>query len=440
MFVLVLLPVVLFLYTPAHVTALRNVTILALLLVVAFSVRRWWDRDWLREVRVPLVLLGVLQLWLVIIALLLSPEPSASLREWIGEWFRATLVFAIAAASGRLLIADARVSAHLPAVTGAMIVLPMAILSLIHCALAIKYYTPQSYTAIYFGPSDHRANITYVVSLAIPVVLVDLYQRLCAQSRLLPVPSFVSVSLLLILLATVFTSNTRNGILVVVAVVAAWGFWVLRRMTASSRTKSGVFALLLVAAALIGGLTFAVALDDRWERLVRTASAAAEYDQYPAWHAFPDVPLPDSPDGEPLDVSAYQRIAFAIEGRRLLEDHPWGTGLGRDAFKVLVANKYSGADVSHAHIGVLDFGLSAGFPGLAILAAFLVALGHSGWSMAVRRGNALGLVLLLTVCIFSLRTLVDNTLRDHILEQFMLVFGILLATATSVKSAGSRER
>jgi len=70
-----------------------------------------------------------------------------------------------------------------------------------------------------------------------------------------------------------------------------------------------------------------------------------------------------------------------------------------------------------------------------ILIAFLVCLGNAGRREAVRQESMLGLVLLLTVCMFSLRTLIDSTLRDHILEQFMLVSGFLLATAITANGA-----
>ncbi len=418
-------------------TALRNLIVLALLLVVIFSVRRWGGGAWLGQARIPLIVLGVLQLWLFLIALVLSPDPSDALREWIGEWFRASLVFLIGLASGRLLASEARVSRSLAAVAGVMIVLPLAVLALIHCAFAIKYYTPQSYTAIYFGPSDHRANITYVVALAMPVILADLYERLCSYRRLLPIPSWGSVVLLFLFLATVLTSSTRNGILVVVVFIGGWCAWVVLRLISAGRVRLGLMVSLLISSVVLGGMVFSNMLDSRWERLVDTVEVARDYEQHTAWYKFPEEPLPRTSSGNPVDESAYLRIVFAMEGTQLLMDNPWGTGLGRDAFKVLVARKYKGANVSHTHIGILGFALSAGLFGLAILIVFLVVLGRVGQREAAG-GGMIGLVLLLTVCIFSLRTLIDNTLRDHILEQFMLVVGLLLATSVSTKGTGQR--
>ncbi len=393
----------------------------------------------------PLILLGVLQLWLVMIALVLSPDSLASLREWIGEWFRASLIFLVAIGAGRVMASEPKLSSRLSGLsglsglTGMLIVVPVALLALVHCILAVKYYSPESYRLVYFGLGDHRANITHAVSLGLPVILIDLYERLRWRRYLLPVPSWLSVLMLLVLLTATATSSTRNGILVVTIVVAAWCLWMFYQMISADRTRASLALFVTCGAAIISGLAISVATDPRWDRLADTVKVAWHYDEQTAWYRFPSESLPITTDGREIDESAYLRIAFAKEGARLFIENLLGTGMGRDAFKVLVAQKYQGADVAHTHIGVLDLGLSAGLLGLVLWFSFLACLGYLGWREARLQKNPLGLVLTLGICVFSLRTLVDSTLRDHILEQFMLMTGLLVATSVGVNDPKTRD-
>ena len=63
---------------------------------------------------------------------------------------------------------------------------------------------------------------------------------------------------------------------------------------------------------------------------------------------------------------------------------------------------------------------------------FMASLGYVGWREYSSRENAMGLVLFIVVLSFFLRMFVDSTLREHILQQFMLVIGILLAVTLPV--------
>jgi hypothetical protein len=190
---------------------------------------------------------------------------------------------------------------------------------------------------------------------------------------------------------------------------------------------------------LVGATTLTLLTDPRWERFIETAEIAWQTEKSTAWYRPRREPLPLLQDGRAVDESAYLRVAYLKEGTKLLLANPWGTEISRHAFRNLLVAKYGKSNVAHSHMGLIDFGLSAGFPGIVIWVMFMASLGYVGWREYSNRGSAIGMVLLIVVLSFFLRTFIDSTLRDHILQQFMLVFGVLLAVTMPVQESPKNE-
>jgi O-antigen ligase len=136
--------------------------------------------------------------------------------------------------------------------------------------------------------------------------------------------------------------------------------------------------------------------------------------------------LPLTAAGRKVDASAYYRIAYLKEGLQLVVEHPWGTGLGRDAFRRTIHEKYGTAGMSHAHNGFLDLAVSVGIPGVALWLGFLATLAV----FATRAGgtassSGLAMAMVLVVAAFAARTMLDATLRDLVLGEFLLLAGLL---------------
>jgi hypothetical protein len=428
----ILVPALLFVYTLPHVIALRHAVMLALVILILWSLTNRPARFDVRDLKYPLLLIVVLQVWLVFVSVLIAPDVFASLREWVGQWLKAALVFVIGIGVGLILtreIPDRRREV----VSAVWVLLPLVALALIHCVLAVKYYSPSVYTVEYFGPSDHRANITHVAALGLPFVLVDISERLFRGRRLLPGPWYVPAICIALLLGATLTSGTRNGVLVATVVVAGWALWSLRQLVASGRTKMALSLGVVSGCALVGAATFSFFTDPRWERFVETSEIAWQTEKHTGWYQLHEEPLPLLADGRAVDESAYLRVSYLKEGTKLLIANPWGTGISRHAFRNLLAAKYGKSNVAHSHMGLIDFGLSAGIPGIVIWVMFMASLAYVGWREYSRRGSAIGMVLLILVVTFFLRTLIDSTLREHILQQFLLVFGVLLAVTTPIQ-------
>jgi hypothetical protein len=390
-----------------------------------------------RRARTPFVLYGAFLVWCLAVALLVSTEPLASLKELRAEWLPTTLCLLIGYGAALRFDGEARgPSAAVLVVFWALIL--DAVLQLV--VGASTYVYAGSIPILNFGGiSDHKSNVTYTNTLALAFLLADVVAGSTQGSSFLGVSRRGQLVLFAVLLASTVVSVTRNGLVVFVLLTAIGGvLLVLAKRGHASRKWWGVFAALVaftVAAASAGLKT-----DARWSGLVATAPVAWETEAHRTWllGELNNQGLPLTAAGKPVEPSAYYRIAYLKEGMKLLVEHPWGTRLGRDTFNRLIHEKYGTAGMSHAHNGLIDLGVSVGFPGMALWLAFLISIaawGLHGWR---RTHDPLGLALGLCVAGYSARMLLDSTLRDHVIEEFALVVallaGALAARAGPVKS------
>jgi O-antigen ligase len=135
---------------------------------------------------------------------------------------------------------------------------------------------------------------------------------------------------------------------------------------------------------------------------------------------------PTLPECRYVEPSAYLRIAFIRAGLRLIGEHPLGYGYGRNAFAHTLRTHYPSAQLGHAHSGWIDLGLGGGMPALALWAAFLGSLMWRGWRAFFERANAHGLLLFLLTTGYAGRMALDSVNKDHMLQMFMFLAGLLL--------------
>jgi len=88
--------------------------------------------------------------------------------------------------------------------------------------------------------------------------------------------------------------------------------------------------------------------------------------------------------------------------------------------------KYGYPFSGHSHSSVIDWSLEVGIPGLLLWLAFIWGLMRRGLRSWFRDKNPSGLLLLFVVSGFFGRSIVDSNMRDHMMEMFMMLLGILL--------------
>ena len=198
------------------------------------------------------------------------------------------------------------------------------------------------------GISNHRANVTYTSAIALAMLIAD-----TARARAATAGSFASMRdgrwrLTACSSRARVLSTTRNG-LIVFALLSVLGFvLVAAEMRPGARAQRGSRFPRAVRSRSW----------DRW-RDSSTSRAGRTFSPRRRWRGDTDrntqwlkgehneTDLPVTASGKPVEPSAYYRIAYMKEGLRLLAEHPWGTRVGRDAFRLAIQEKYGRGGMSH---------------------------------------------------------------------------------------------
>jgi hypothetical protein len=188
----------------------------------------------------------------------------------------------------------------------------------------------------------------------------------------------------------------------------------------------------MVAAPLLMINIFAISTintDSRWAGFWDTVEVATDIENNRAWLDSSKHPYPKTKNGDPVDASAYLRIAWitlTIEG---IEKHPLGYGYGLGAAGKYIEEEYERKGFVSSHSGILDFTLANGVPGLILWILFSAMLLWSGWSVFMK-GNPYGLLLILMLANFFTRTVLDGHFGGFRFKMFALFMGAIFYLAT----------
>ena len=427
----------LFVYTLPHVIALRN-----LLLLVAFvlAAKPAWDllrgRGVSSGLAMVLAIYAALLLWMLVVVVVFSDNPVASIMEWKGQWLTATMALwtgmGVAAILGRMEFLRSR------SVCALTVVIPVTLLVLLHDAVVLGDMLKQgSLVMQHAGITDHKANISFAIALLEPILVADMLSRLVHRRGLLPFPLWVGPLILALAVLALITAGARNGLITILFTFLLGGAAMLPQLKAVYSLRRLVLSIVLGLTLITAYAVVAVKTDPRWGSFAQTVPIAWNIERDTRWLNGDGSDLPLAPSGNPVEASAYYRIAWAHAGARMLLAHPLGTEINRGTFNRLLLEKYGHTGASHTHNGWLDMGLNVGFPGLILWAGFLFLLARLGWRMHRKHADSLGFALFLLVMTFAFRALLDTTFREHPLAQFMLVAGLIAGTLTRVQTGAS---
>lgn len=418
----------LFVYTLPHVMALR-----LFLLVTAFliSVSAFLTalRQQQNELISALTIYSILQAWMLVVALFIADQSYQSLLEWKGQWLSTTLSFVIGIGLAVMLMGAQQRKPS--SVIALVVAIPITLLIAVNSA-AVLYdiLLHESFITHDPGITDHTANIGYAIALLEPLLVADMLSRIGKRTPLLPVSIWVASIVLGMSVFALVTASSRNGLLTMLLAFILGGIMMLSelRKIYSRKRLVAVFAIgTFLISAYVG---VALKSDPRWQTFIGTVPIAWDIDRDTRWLDGTGNDLPLLPNGESVEISAYYRIAWAHEAWRMLLVHPWGTEISRETFHSLELAKYGHAGMAHSHNGWLDFGLNFGFPGLLLWATFFSLLARTGWRAWKEYKEPLGFALVLLVVMFAFRALFDSIFRNHMIEQFMLVAGLLIGALT----------
>ncbi len=374
-----------------------------------------------RRARWPFAALAAFLAWSLVVGLVVSPDVRQSLIDLRAEWLAPTLILVLGYGLSLRFGEEDAVARVL-----FLALVFHAYLQLISAALVLAERGAINF--LYFGGiGDHRANVTYTNAFALAMLIADTVARTRGGTGFLRIGTRWALAAFALILGSTVLANTRNG-MVVFALMAVIGFLLVARELWGGRATRGAWAALVACGALtLTGAILGLKTDPRWSGFMATVPVAWDTGKYRQWlrGEHDDIGLPVTATGKPVEASAYYRIAYLKEATLLLIEHPWGTRIGRDAFTLAVRDKYGVAGMSHAHNGFLDLGVSVGFPGVILWIAFMASFAMYAVKGSDADRSGLRAALVLAIVAFAARTCLDATVRDHVLQEFMFVAGVL---------------
>jgi drug/metabolite transporter (DMT)-like permease len=388
-FALILLSSILLgIWAVKNTIALRNILLASgAILGVIYSVKQFkglsFKNTFTLTSSLPLVMLGLMFIWVIFHYLFLSRYPQEQLQELTSTWFRGLLAAltaigtAFAINKSKTFINWLWAGIFVSFLYLLSQYIPKAIAE--HSLSAFDWYGS---TYIFHG----KINGVLAGSLMIAGLSGGLLSYLDSDDRqsLIYASLFWVMGLLLAMYCYVFVFDARNGIgLTVLILIAAlaWFFIALLSRQHSFKLPISIKGLLVIAMAVIGlVILFGKAQSDRnpgWRTTIEDMKVAVQIDQYPNWRDPNLFGYPKTGDGHQVAINNYERAAWATAGLIIFApENPMGIGVMSRSFPRLLKQKF-GKDVDYipsTHSAWVDLTLSYGFPGLLFLLGSLMMI------------------------------------------------------------------
>jgi O-antigen ligase len=435
---LVLLGLLFFVWPMPHTVSVRDLLlVLNLCLFGYLAWQRGWPRQSFRKLLLPASALAALTAWMYLVAFFISPETSWSLDEISSQWIRALL----ALLAGVVVAIAVKKESGLVQKTLFVIFVALMLHVLYVDLEALNIWLHDQNLERLAGLTEGPDKSNYLTNLLFCFLLTESFSRIFHKKGMLPFGNGVLTAALVLAVISVIVERTRNGIIMLVLMLLALGALYLveqRKRLKKTAIIGGIATMFMVVIAGLG-LVVAARQSSSLNNLVATVSIGWDTENSKAWQNDGRDGWPKLPSGETVDSSAYLRIAWLKEGLILFKEHPYGIGFGRNAFGHGLKAKY-GKGGGHSHSGLLDFAIGTGVPGTLLWLGFFVSLMRLAWKRSRAAHSPVAILLMLLLLDFGARVFLDSVIRDHMLQQFMLLVGfasVIMMSGTQGKERSS---
>lgn len=358
--------------------------------------------------------------WLLLHLVIPSNHLTEQWRELTGDWLRNFLASAIGLALGIVLSAPkTHLSPKLQKMQEPVLIWGLAGTTSIFCVRYIFEVVQTGqwiHADFYMTPYLGKTPLVIFGALLIPVLLIKAIDALKGKER--PIWCFYSFIGLLATLLMYYFANTKNGFAMFALLLSVAFFAALQNL---ARVKVSLFKLGLftLVSALIFGYVVNKHLDTNpaWSNLVADYMTSVKIEEHDNWKNKTSA-LPINGNGIAVNVSTYERVAWARAGLELLIDHPLGYGLINHSFGALAIQKWSdfhkpdGNNRGSTHSGWLDFALGFGIPGLLMVCIPLIA----SYIRARNRTDFWGAYAAWTIPLIGVSYLTTEVCTGHFIE------------------------
>jgi len=379
------------------------------------------------KIKFVLIAIWVLTFYILINGFFVTPDIKEMVSTWDGQWLRPVLLFC----TGLVLLPT--LQSQLPSISAArfftLVVLFFWGVVCIHLLDTIWLYWRDG--VIHWGETRivfNRTRMSFQVNMITGFILAELLARGLLHQRFLRLKTSVLALMLVCNLVCTALVDTRWGTIGLVG--SLFSTFVLLSFHSMRRSRvvltGSILIAIIIASVLLGYASWKT--DPRWQSLESDAIAGwnAPFTSFCYNKTNGLVPLNNL--GREMDHSNGCRASFFRQGWGLVAEHPAGMGPRKEAFRYVLRRdtQDNRINIPHSHYGLIEFGIQNGIAGIAGWLILLAGCWYVGWR-EFRHGNTMvGMFLLLFTIGFFSRTMVDHNLKDHYLEQYMLLTGLLI--------------
>lgn len=376
--------------------------------------------------------------WIVFHLLFLSRNFEEQFYDLWGDWLRSFVAACMGAALGAVLNDDSHIKDRYDGPTREIILIAglsgSLLIYLIRYAYEVISTNQWLHLAFYEHPFREKPAIVVFASILLPAVLVKsahIFQGKAHKGWL-----HVAYVVILALVFSFYTANTKNGFLALAATLALFTVGIVwRRRWLPTRTN--MVTLLACAIALIATLYVAklhVDLNPAWKTLFVDMQTAADIEANQTWKNREVHKMPLNHNGVEVNGSTYDRTAWAVVALTLIRENPMGYGLINHSFGALAREKWpdfyppQGKNRGATHSGWIDLTLGIGIPGLLLLWIPLL----TATRRAVHQTGFWFQYIVLTTPVLMFIYMITEVSTGHYIE--FLLFFVALACGLTLKS------
>ena len=221
--------------------------------------------------------------------------------------------------------------------------------------------------------------------------------------------------------------NTRNGLGAFVILMALWVMvYLFKSIKSKKYLLPFMFLVLLVSLAGMAIKNHWSTNSHQWRPLLADIKVGYQIDKFEHWQSKSNG-YPQNELGTVVNVSTYERTAWATAGLRYLSQNPMGAGLLGDSFRRMAAkNGIESHSLRFTHSGWIDLVLAVGLPGFLLLMLSMCISFY--WAMKRQTEMASVTVwLLMAIALYWL--IAELATNKHFVE--MLIFKLVFLGAVN---------
>lgn len=389
---------------------------------------------------IPIILIGLLFVWVIVHLIFFSYEPEKQLQELTSTWLRSFMACIVGFTMGLII------NKYYKSFDWIMLALISGFIIMFYQYVGLVMQSGQVFQqmwwiSIYWG----KINQVLLGVLFLAGTLAYFDGRFLRSSDPLSESASYTrtylylIGVALILHCFVFEIDSRNGVGISVMLLLLFiAKFFCKMLLHRSARKAGVNWKFVASLIFLLTITsfFAYQQGQRnagWKTYIEDIQISAQVDRYKNWQKAPADPV-YAPSGRPIPMNTYERTAWVVVAAHAVPKHPLGYGLLHNGFGRTLKLDIPGSDLTSSHNGWLDFGLSFGVIGLGLLLGSLVfTLGVTLKS----RAKMAPIVFWVSISI-GLTYALGELMVHHGVE-FLLFWLIFLPTAIFIKKESRKH-